>query len=145
MANIAFLGTGLLGAAFAEAAAKRGDSVTAWNRSADKAQGLAALGIALAGTPAEAVRSASRVHITLKDDAVVDAIIADLRPGLAAGAIAAVLAVFFAAAMMVLAFLASILLALASTAVRARRRAARCRTFDHNNAGGGAEGGREGS
>jgi hypothetical protein len=43
--------------------------------------------------------------------------------GLAAGAIAAVLAVFFAAAMMVIAFMASILLALASTAVRARRRA----------------------
>ena len=32
MANIAFIGTGLLGAAFAEAAAKRGDQVTAWNR-----------------------------------------------------------------------------------------------------------------
>ena len=29
MANIAFLGTGLLGGAFAEAAAKRGDTVTA--------------------------------------------------------------------------------------------------------------------
>jgi cytochrome c oxidase assembly factor CtaG len=43
--------------------------------------------------------------------------------GLAAGAIAAVLAVFFAAAMMVIAFMASILLALAATAVRARRRA----------------------
>ena len=38
MANIAYLGTGLLGAALAEAAAKRGDSVTAWNRSPDKAQ-----------------------------------------------------------------------------------------------------------
>ena len=43
--------------------------------------------------------------------------------GLAAGAIAAVLAVFFAATMMVIAFMASILLALAATAVRARRRA----------------------
>jgi 3-hydroxyisobutyrate dehydrogenase-like beta-hydroxyacid dehydrogenase len=87
MANIAFLGTGLLGAAFAEAAAKRGDQVTAWNRSADKAQTLAAFGIAPAATPAEAVRGAARVHLTLKDDAVVDAVIADLRPGLAAGAI----------------------------------------------------------
>ena len=52
MANIAFLGTGLLGAAFAEAAAKRGDRVTAWNRSADKAQALAAFGIVAAATPA---------------------------------------------------------------------------------------------
>jgi cytochrome c oxidase assembly factor CtaG len=41
--------------------------------------------------------------------------------GLAAAAIAAVLAVFFAATMMVIAFMASILLALAATAVRARR------------------------
>ena len=87
MANIAFLGTGLLGAAFAEAAAKRGDRVTAWNRSADKAQALAAFGVVAAATPAEAVRGATRVHLTLKDDAVVDAVIADLRPGLAAGAI----------------------------------------------------------
>jgi 3-hydroxyisobutyrate dehydrogenase-like beta-hydroxyacid dehydrogenase len=83
MANIAFIGTGLLGAAFAEAAAKRDDQVTAWNRSTDKAQGLAAFGVAPAATPAEAVRGAARVHLTLKDDAVVDA----LRPGLAAGAI----------------------------------------------------------
>ncbi len=41
--------------------------------------------------------------------------------GLAAAAIGAVLAVFFAATMMVIAFMASILLALAATAVRARR------------------------
>ena len=87
MANIAFLGTGLLGAAFAEASAKRGDSVTVWNRSADKARALAPFGIWVAATPAEAVRDASRVHLVLKDDAVVDAIIAALRPGLAAGAV----------------------------------------------------------
>lgn len=42
--------------------------------------------------------------------------------GVAAGAIAAVLAVFFAAAMMVIAFMASILLALAAMAAQARRR-----------------------
>ena len=41
--------------------------------------------------------------------------------GLAAAAIAAVHAVFFAATMMVVAFMASVLLALAATAVRARR------------------------
>ena len=87
MANIAFLGTGLLGAAFAEAAAKRGDSVTVWNRSADKARALTPFGIAVAATPAEAVRGASRVHLVLKDDAVVDAVIAAARTGLAAGAV----------------------------------------------------------
>ncbi|MBN8476610.1 NAD(P)-binding domain-containing protein [Sulfuritalea sp.] len=87
MAIIAFLGTGLLGAAFAEAAAQRGDRVTVWNRSASKAQALAQFGITIAATPAEAVRGASRVHLVLKDDPVVDDIIAAARAGLSAGAV----------------------------------------------------------
>lgn len=87
MANIAFLGTGLLGAAFAEAAAKRGDTVTVWNRSPDKARALAQFGIQFAATPAEAVRDAARVHLVLKDDAVVDEVIAAARAGLAADAV----------------------------------------------------------
>ena len=87
MANIAFLGTGLLGGACAEAAAKRGDKVTVWNRSVDKARDLARFGIVVAATPAEAVRDAERVHLVLKDDAVVDAVIASARPGMRADAI----------------------------------------------------------
>jgi len=87
MARIAFLGTGLLGSAFAEAAAKRGDTVTAWNRSPDKVRALAPFGIASAATPAEAVRDASRVHLVLKDDAVVESVIAAARPGLSPDAI----------------------------------------------------------
>jgi len=87
MSNIAFLGTGLLGGAFAEAAAKRGDSVTGWNRSADKVLALAQFGVKAASTPAEAVRGASRVHLVLKDDAVVEEVIAAARPGLSADAI----------------------------------------------------------
>ncbi|MEO6918702.1 MAG: NAD(P)-dependent oxidoreductase [Collimonas sp.] len=87
MANIAFLGTGLLGSAFAEAAAKRGDTVTAWNRSSDKVQALAQFGVRPAATPAEAVRAVSRVHIVLKDDAVVEEAIAAIRDALPADAI----------------------------------------------------------
>lgn len=87
MARIAFLGTGLLGSAFAEAAAKRGDQVGVWNRSADKAQALARFGIAVADSPAAAVRDAVRVHLVLKDDAVVDEVIAAARAGLAADAV----------------------------------------------------------
>ncbi len=82
MANIAFLGTGLLGAAFAEAAVKRGDTVTAWNRSPDKVLALAQFGVKSATTPADAVRGASRVHLVLKDDAVVDEVISAARSGL---------------------------------------------------------------
>lgn len=87
MATIAFLGTGLLGAAFAEAAAKRGDRVTVWNRSADKARALEGFGITVAASAADAVRGAARVHLVLKDDAVVDAVIAAARAGLASDAV----------------------------------------------------------
>jgi 3-hydroxyisobutyrate dehydrogenase len=87
MANIAFLGTGLLGGAFAEAAAKRGDTVTAWNRSPEKVQALAAFGVKAAATPVEAVRGASRVHLVLKDDAVVDEVISAARSGLSPQAV----------------------------------------------------------
>jgi 3-hydroxyisobutyrate dehydrogenase len=87
MTDIALLGTGLLGSAFAEAAAKRGDRVTVWNRTADKARALEQFGVTVAATPADAVRSASRVHLVLKDDAVVEDVIAQLRPGLKPDAI----------------------------------------------------------
>ena len=87
MATISFLGTGLLGSAFAEAAARRGDAVTAWNRSPDKLLALAPFGVTAAATPADAVRGAERVHLILKDDAVVAEVIAAARPGLAADAV----------------------------------------------------------
>lgn len=87
MAHIAFLGTGLLGAAFAEAAAARGDTVTAWNRTAAKAQALSRFGVKAAASPAEAVRGASRVHLVLRDDAVVEEVIAAARAGLSSGAL----------------------------------------------------------
>ena len=83
MAHIAFLGTGLLGSALAEAALRRGgDEITVWNRTAGKARALESLGARAAATPADAVRGAARVHLVLKDDAVVEEVIAALRPGL---------------------------------------------------------------
>lgn len=87
MANVAFLGTGLLGAAFAEAASKRSDIVAAWNRTPEKALALVPFGVKAAATPAEAVQGASRVHLVLKDDAVVDDVIEAARPQLAPNAV----------------------------------------------------------
>jgi 3-hydroxyisobutyrate dehydrogenase-like beta-hydroxyacid dehydrogenase len=87
MSNIAFLGTGLLGAAFAEAAAGRGDTVTAWNRSPDKILALNQFGVVGAATPAEAVLGAVRVHLILKDDAVVDEVLAAALAGLSPEAV----------------------------------------------------------
>jgi 3-hydroxyisobutyrate dehydrogenase len=75
MTTIAFLGTGLMGAALAEAAAKRGDHVNAWNRTASKAKALEPLGIRAAATVPGAVAGAERVHIMLSDDAAVDSIL----------------------------------------------------------------------
>lgn len=77
MSKIAFLGTGLMGAALAEAAKQRGDDVTVWNRTRAKAEALQAFDIRVAPSPRDAVSGAERVHIILSDDAVVDAVLAD--------------------------------------------------------------------
>lgn len=82
MTHIAFLGTGLLGSAFVEAAIGRGERVTVWNRTAAKARALEKFGAHVADTPSQAVKGAKRVHLVLKDDAVVEEVITSLRPGL---------------------------------------------------------------
>jgi 3-hydroxyisobutyrate dehydrogenase len=82
MATIAFLGTGLLGSALAEAAAGRGDDVTVWNRTSSKAEALAQFGIKSAPTPADAVRGVDRVHLVLRDDETVEEVLAAARSGL---------------------------------------------------------------
>ena len=85
--HIAYLGTGRLGSGFVEAALARGDSVTVWNRTPDKAKALESFGARVAATPAEAVKGAERVHLVLKDDATVEHVIAELRAGLGDGVI----------------------------------------------------------
>jgi 3-hydroxyisobutyrate dehydrogenase-like beta-hydroxyacid dehydrogenase len=86
MANIAFLGTGLMGAALVEAAAKRGERVSVWNRTAAKAKALEAFGVRVCATVSGAVAGAERVHVMLADDAAVDSVLAsagdDLRNAL---------------------------------------------------------------
>ncbi|HEX7020201.1 MAG TPA: NAD(P)-dependent oxidoreductase [Gemmatimonadaceae bacterium] len=82
MTHIAYLGTGLLGSGFVEAAAKRGERIAVWNRTEDKACSLERFGVRVADTPADAVRGATRVHVVLKDDAVVEQVLAAARPGL---------------------------------------------------------------
>jgi len=86
MATIAFLGTGLMGAALAEAAARRGETVRAWNRTASKAAALAAFGVTPCADASDAVRGAERVHIMLADDAAVDATLAAIE-GSSSGAV----------------------------------------------------------
>jgi len=78
---IAFFGMGLLGTNFVRALRGRGEDVQVWNRSPDKATALEADGARAFAEPADAARGATRVHITLPDDAVVDEVLERARPG----------------------------------------------------------------
>jgi 3-hydroxyisobutyrate dehydrogenase len=84
---IAFLGMGLLGSNFVKAMIKRGESVNVWNRTAAKAQALESDGAKAFTDVADAVRDADYVHITLKDDATVDDVLAQALAGLKPGAV----------------------------------------------------------
>ncbi|WP_328687523.1 NAD(P)-dependent oxidoreductase [Streptomyces caniferus] len=73
--SVAVLGTGIMGAAMARNLARAGLDVRAWNRTRARAEPLAADGVRVAGTPAEAVDGAEVVLTMLLDgDAVLDAI-----------------------------------------------------------------------
>jgi len=72
---IAWLGTGLLGANFVRKLLERGESVHVWNRTPEKARVLQADRADAFDTAADAVRGASEVHLTLSDDAAVDAVL----------------------------------------------------------------------
>ncbi|PXA80229.1 NAD(P)-dependent oxidoreductase [Auritidibacter ignavus] len=82
---VAVLGTGTMGAPIARNLHNAGLDVTAWNRSAAKAAQLSEDGVALADSPADAVRDANVVVTVLKDaDAVLEVLRAAaqaLRPG----------------------------------------------------------------
>jgi 3-hydroxyisobutyrate dehydrogenase len=87
MTEVAFIGTGLLGSAMVESMLARGDRVTVWNRTREKAAPLERLGARLARTPEEAVANGDHVHLALPDDAVVDAILAASVPHLRPNAV----------------------------------------------------------
>ena len=84
---VAFIGMGLLGSNFVKSMLKRGIAVQVWNRTAEKANALEAFGAKAFNIVGDAVKGATRVHITLVDDAVVDSILAEAEASLAPGAI----------------------------------------------------------
>ena len=83
MTTVAVLGMGLLGRGFAENLLAKGNTVRVWNRTASRCQPLVDKGAVAGTTPADAVHDASRVHLVLAEDTAVDAVIEDLRAGLA--------------------------------------------------------------
>ncbi|PUZ22451.1 3-hydroxyisobutyrate dehydrogenase [Chitinophaga costaii] len=82
---IAFLGTGLLGANFVKALIKKGEQVQVWNRTTAKAKALEADGAKAFASVADAVKGADVIHLTLKDDATVDEVLATASTGFKPG------------------------------------------------------------
>jgi 3-hydroxyisobutyrate dehydrogenase len=76
--KIAFLGAGLMGSGFVRRLRANGHDVNVWNRSADKARALESAGARAFGDAAEAVKGAERIHLSLSDDASVDAVLEPL-------------------------------------------------------------------
>src|SRR5690349_2588573 len=72
----AFLGMGLLGSNFVKAMLQKGDIVNIWNRTASKAKALEQYGAKAFNNVEDAVRDADIIHVTLKDDATVDEVLA---------------------------------------------------------------------
>lgn len=82
---IAFYGMGLLGSNFVRALRRRGEEVNVWNRTAARARALEEVGAKAFDDPAGAVRGATRLHLTLADDAAVDDVLERARSGFGPG------------------------------------------------------------
>ena len=79
----AFFGTGLMGSGFVRRLRANGHEVNVWNRTATKARALEACGARAFDDAAAALTGAERIHLSLSDDASVDAVlepIAELIP-----------------------------------------------------------------
>jgi 3-hydroxyisobutyrate dehydrogenase len=68
----------MLGANFVRKMLERGETVHVWNRTPEKARALEADGAKAFDSAADAVRGASEIHLTLSDDAAVDAVLEPL-------------------------------------------------------------------
>ncbi len=82
---IAFIGMGLLGSNFTKALLKKGEKVNVWNRNPARAKALEEFGAKAFENIADAVKGASRIHITVKDDAAVDEVLAAASAGFEPG------------------------------------------------------------
>jgi 3-hydroxyisobutyrate dehydrogenase len=83
--TVAFFGSGMLGSGFTRALRRRGEEVKVWNRTPARAQALEQYGAKAFADPAEAARGATRIHLSVSDDAAVDDILERARPGMSAG------------------------------------------------------------
>ncbi|WP_340384233.1 NAD(P)-dependent oxidoreductase [Streptomyces sp. SS7] len=84
--TVSVLGTGIMGAAMARNLVRAGHPVRAWNRTRAKAEPLAADGVTVADTPAEAVRDADVVLTMLYDGPSALEVLREAAPALRSGA-----------------------------------------------------------
>ncbi|HET9205350.1 MAG TPA: NAD(P)-binding domain-containing protein, partial [Burkholderiaceae bacterium] len=82
--KIAFFGTGLMGTGFVRRLRANGHDVNVWNRSAAKARRLEADGARAFDDPAAALKGADRIHLSLADDASVDAVLEPIADAIGA-------------------------------------------------------------
>lgn len=75
----------MLGSGFVQALCKRGVHVRVWNRTFERAQALQAYGALAVRDAAEAARGADRVHLCLRSDESVDAVLDAAIEGIEAG------------------------------------------------------------
>ena len=73
--KIAFFGAGLMGTGFVRRALANGHQVHVWNRSGAKARALEAHGAKAFDDAAAALAGVERIHLSLADDASVDAVL----------------------------------------------------------------------
>ena len=86
--RVAVLGTGIMGAPMARNLRAAGHEVSAWNRSAEKAEALADAGVKPATEVAEAVRGADVVITMLADGGAVEAVAGVALPAMDGGVLA---------------------------------------------------------
>ena len=75
MSDVSLIGLGQMGVVLAELLVTAGHSITAWNRSPEKTQALAARGVKAASGPAEAIAASPITLVILYDDAATDAVL----------------------------------------------------------------------
>jgi 3-hydroxyisobutyrate dehydrogenase len=73
--KIAFFGAGLMGAGFIRHRLEKGHEVNVWNRDPAKAKALEADGAKAFANAREAIEGVERIHLSLGDDASVDAVL----------------------------------------------------------------------
>ncbi|WP_416985308.1 NAD(P)-dependent oxidoreductase [Streptomyces sp. T028] len=84
--TVSVLGTGIMGAAMARNLVRAGHAVRAWNRTRARAEPLAADGVTVTDTPAEAVRGADVVLTMLYDGPAALDVMREAAPALRSGA-----------------------------------------------------------